>query len=70
MSVPSIQRVIRTVMQSGLAAALIEVLVAFGVPITSDQRTAVLAFVAALAAVALSWNAVEDATGKSVLKQG
>lgn len=44
---PSSEPAITTGMVTGLVAALIVALVAFGVPVTDDQREAVLALIAA-----------------------
>lgn len=72
----SINRIIRTALQGGTAipvvVSLIALLRAFGVPITVDIEDAIKGLILALAAfVATSgiWNAIEDASGKSVLKE-
>lgn len=71
-----INRILRSVLQAGVAlpliSAIFSVLKAFHVPVTDDMEKSVLAFIGALLTflvVVTTWNAVEDATGKAVLRK-
>lgn len=68
MTVDSVGRVVRTIGQAGLINAVIVLLRVFGVPITQEQQDAILGFSAALVLVVTAQNAIEDATGKGVMK--
>lgn len=72
----SLNRVARTALQGGAAipvvVSLIALLRACGVPITVDIEDAIKGLLLALAAFVATtgvWNAIEDQTGKSVLKE-
>lgn len=75
MSRDSINRIIRTGLQGGAAipvvVAVIALLRAAGVPVSLDLEDAIKGLLVALGAfvaATAAWNAVEEATGKSVLK--
>jgi hypothetical protein len=64
-----LRRGIRTLAQAQpFLAAVLALLVAFGVPLTKEQVAAVEALAVAFATWVAAWNAIEDVTGKGVLK--
>lgn len=54
-----VRRALRTLMQVGLVTAVLELLVAFGVPVSREQQAALLAVATPL--VAFAQNLLEDA---------
>jgi hypothetical protein len=64
-----LRRGLRTFIQAQpLIPAILGLLVAFGAHLTKQQIAAVEAVAAAFAAWVVAWNAIEDATGKGLLK--
>lgn len=72
----SINRIIRTALQGGVSIPVVVAFLAFlralGVPISADLEETTKGLVAALVLFVAAtgiWNATEQATGKSVLKE-